>query len=108
MSAATERPADGSPGCHFALTSSTFIIAPPAHSGVAFERAWRAIRTGFEPAALRPLPKITESLRPALYGTGRFPATGARSLKPVRAASALLNSRTSALAGGTGVLPWSG
>lgn len=43
---------------------------PAGLSGVAFERAWRAIRAGFEPAALRPLPKITESLRPALYGAG--------------------------------------
>jgi hypothetical protein len=55
----------------YALTSSTFILASPAYPAETFERTWRAIRTGFEPAAPEgSLPKITESLRPALYGAG--------------------------------------
>jgi hypothetical protein len=39
MSAAAGRPADEPPGSLFALTSSTFIFAAPAYSGVAFEQA---------------------------------------------------------------------
>ena len=80
----------------YALTSSIYL-APPAYPVGTSKRACECSPdAGIEPD----FHQITGLLRPTLYGAGHLHATGARSVK-------LLISIHRALAGGTGMAPWS-